>query len=304
MSQYLYGNYVITLSKHFSSELDTISAEYNFDYGDEFEIALCDVLQGFLPEKFGVCRGFVVSKDGELAGDDIIIFERARLPTLKLRRKDDFSRKENIPVEAVYCYIEAKHTLHLEGQSGKDRQSLAHAWTQVHNVKKIINKRKQVPIKQIGPYRSLHSIDWEVSEFHPGIQNPAFGAIFCRSFKRNQDSKKLSYPGEFKGYIEEWTDRPKNGPDFIALGPNMFIQPCVETPNRNNVYVPFLLPDRSKYHVLEAKGIAFGLSLLAILSAIDIMQLGVVPWVDVLNDALSQSEKTWELKDKTDQTNG
>ena len=87
---------------------------YSFDYGPEFEIAVCEVLRIALPDRFGVARGYVVSADGSFAGDDIIIYEKARFPTLGLRGKDSYLKKEYIPAEAVYCYIEAKHTLHIE----------------------------------------------------------------------------------------------------------------------------------------------------------------------------------------------
>ena len=99
----------------FESLFELIAARYNFDYGDEFEFALCDALRAILPERFGVCRGFIVASDGRSAGDDLIIFDRIRFPTLRLLRQDSFARKEQIPVEAVYAYIEAKHTLVLTG---------------------------------------------------------------------------------------------------------------------------------------------------------------------------------------------
>lgn len=289
MSTYLYKDFVKDLSKRFASELEAISAEYNFELGDEFEIALCDIFRRVLPTRYGICRGHIVSADGKSAGDDIIIYDQSRLPTLKLRRKDDYSRLENIPAEAVYCYIEAKHTLYLEGEARKSEQSLAHAWKQVQKAKTIISKRKPVPLEQIGPYRTLQGgISWSVSPYHPRIQNPAFGAIMCRHFKRNRASGTLNHSQEFKDFIENW-QVPPGGPDFVGLGPNMFIQPYVVTESGSG-YIPFRLPDRSKYHVLETKEIAFGLSLVSILSAIDRIELGVMPWVEILNDALNKQE--------------
>jgi len=66
----MHDNYVHELHLKFSRKLDEISAEYNFDLGDEFEVAICSILRAFLPEKYGVCRGFVVDRNGEKAGFD------------------------------------------------------------------------------------------------------------------------------------------------------------------------------------------------------------------------------------------
>jgi len=48
----MYNDYVSNISKQFTSELDKISAFYNFDLGDEFEIAICKLLRKFLPQKY------------------------------------------------------------------------------------------------------------------------------------------------------------------------------------------------------------------------------------------------------------
>ena len=50
-----------------------------------------------------------------MARDDIIIYERNRFPLLRLINESDFCRKQQVPVESVYAYIEAKHSLTLEG---------------------------------------------------------------------------------------------------------------------------------------------------------------------------------------------
>ena len=56
------------------------------------------MLRIFLPSKYGVCRGFVVNRHGDKAGDDIIIYDQEKFPTLRLLPKDDFSLKEEIPI--------------------------------------------------------------------------------------------------------------------------------------------------------------------------------------------------------------
>src|SRR5688500_1096501 len=102
---YLYRSYVETLAKRLVANLSTVEAEHNFEFGPEFEMVLCKTLRSALPDRIGIARGYVVSHDGATAGDDIVLFERSRFPTLVLRDQDDFARKECVPVEATYCYI-------------------------------------------------------------------------------------------------------------------------------------------------------------------------------------------------------
>jgi hypothetical protein len=103
---YLYDNFLPRLQNKIETFFASIKANYNFDLGDEFEIQICKLLRLFLPSKYGVCRGFVVNRYGDKAGDDIIIFNQERFPTLRLLPKDDFSLKEEIPIEADYAYFE------------------------------------------------------------------------------------------------------------------------------------------------------------------------------------------------------
>ncbi|MCX5880320.1 MAG: hypothetical protein NTU74_00405 [Deltaproteobacteria bacterium] len=56
MATHIYDSFVSTLHNHFKRKLENISAEFNFDLGPEFEIAICDLLREFLPAKYGICR--------------------------------------------------------------------------------------------------------------------------------------------------------------------------------------------------------------------------------------------------------
>ena len=137
----LYENYIERLSKRYLTELESIKVGYNFDYGDEYEIAVCRVLRLFLPTKYGVCRGFIVASDDERVGDDIIIYDKSKFPTLGLRDENEWSRKEFIPVEAVLGYIEAKNTL--------DEDTLPMALKQVSEAKNLCLKRKKVNLGEL-----------------------------------------------------------------------------------------------------------------------------------------------------------
>ena len=84
----LYDNFVRRITDNFNAAISEIEAVHNFDYGSEFEVGLCKTLRRVLPQKFGICRGFVIDQTGEVAGDDIIVYERLRFPTLRSLEED------------------------------------------------------------------------------------------------------------------------------------------------------------------------------------------------------------------------
>ncbi len=94
----VYGEYIETLSKRFVAAFSTIEAGQNFDYGSEFEIALCMAFRAALPQSYGVARGYAVNATGDMAGDDILIFEQLRRPTLGIRGLEAFLRQDKIPI--------------------------------------------------------------------------------------------------------------------------------------------------------------------------------------------------------------
>ncbi|SDW00058.1 hypothetical protein SAMN05444064_1013 [Pseudomonas syringae] len=101
-----YGGYIERLARKVEARLQDIETIYNFDLGDEFEVAICALLEDILPAKYGVCRGFVVAENGDKAGNDLIIYDKMSSPTLRSSISRQFPVKEQIPGDAVYAYIE------------------------------------------------------------------------------------------------------------------------------------------------------------------------------------------------------
>lgn len=171
MDDYIYNDIIQHLSNAFSLEISKIEAVYNFDYGDEFEIAICKVLRRFLPNKYGICRGFVIDKMGNSAGDDIIIYDQELFPTLRvLDQEEEFVKKNQIPVEAVYAYIEAKYTL--------NSKSLIKAFKQVNDVKRLCYSRELLAADK--NFNGKHIFNNDYSKKHawePIILNPVYGMI-------------------------------------------------------------------------------------------------------------------------------
>src|SRR5215210_1120459 len=166
---YLYDNFLPEFQKKIETFFSTIKVTFNFDLGPEFEVQICKLLRSFLPSRYGISRGFVVTKDGTKAGDDIIIFDQEKFPTLRLLPKDDFSLKDEIPIEAVYAYLEVKHNL--------TEESLNKAIQQIVLVKRLISQREKVTLYQHGPYiESGLRLPAPINHL-PTYRNPVFCAI-------------------------------------------------------------------------------------------------------------------------------
>ncbi|MBU5214551.1 DUF6602 domain-containing protein [Heyndrickxia oleronia] len=279
MSKYLYNNYLLTLSNKFLLALDDISADYNFDYGDEFEIAICSVLRKFLPLKYGVCRGHVVSSKGEKEGDDIIIYDQERFPTLKINKRDDFSRKENIPIEAVYAYIEAKHKL--------DSNTFDKSLNQVSDVKKLILTRNQTKLYQPDPYINPASEVTGLDHF-PSYRNPVFTMILSR-FSVSRNNEKSDSPKEIQEFLDhkrETLQRTYFEPELIVASHSNFLSAGYITDSLDHIPTYFALTDKNfGYQNLIRENLSYGIALAYLMGAIDYIRLGKMPWADLINDA-------------------
>jgi hypothetical protein len=278
----LYNNYVRDVSDRFEQALARIKTEHNFEYGSEFEIAICKTLRAVLPQKFGICRGYVVSALGEKAGDDIIIYDRMRFPTLRALESDNFASKEQVPIEAVYAYIEAKHSICIEGDGGTSFQK---ALTQVGQVKILCDRRQSVPLcefdlneKKDGP-----PVGW------PEIRNPAYGIIISRHVRLKEGGAILDDPEEILRHFVAAKVMTLLPPDFCVFGKsNMFI-PVVPGGREDGGTVmpsPFFQSAISSMNASIVDGVGFGAGLSLLLWALDWIHLGKMPWPAMLEDCV------------------
>lgn len=217
---FLYDNYVREISERFDQALARIKAEHNFEYGAEFEIAICKTLRAVLPQKYGICRGYVVSPLGEKAGDDIILYDRMRFPTLRALETDNFASKEQVPVEAVYAYIEAKHSICIEGDGGTSFQK---ALNQVGQVKMLCDRRQSVPLfeSDLNQNTKLAPTGW------PEIRNPAYGIIICRHVRVKEGTPVLDDPKTILRHLVPARATTLVPPDFCVFGKNNMFIPVV-----------------------------------------------------------------------------
>jgi uncharacterized protein DUF6602 len=281
-----YRDYVRTLSTRFEAEFSQIKAGYNFDYGDEFEVAVALALRAALPDSYGVVRGHLVDMDGNQAGDDIIIYERSRFPTFGLRKADDFSRKEFVPIEAAYCYIEAKHSLSLTG-SGEG--TLAKSFSQVSDAKRLASKRPAVPLSQISPYINVGpGLSIQPLPNFPSQANPFFGMVLTRAARPRVGEAPFDDPASIADLVVTSGVTVDFPPDCAVIGSKTILLPArIEQPgNKAILESPFHLPGRTLLTNHALPGTAFGVGLLMLLSALDWIRLGTLPWKSLVADAL------------------
>lgn len=281
MSKYLYDDFIVNLSKRISNRLEEISADYNFDFGDEYEIAICELLREFLPIKYGICRGFVVNKLGKKFGDDIIIYDQVSFPTLKSLNKVDWARKENIPIEAVYCYIEAKYSLDISDNS---ESNLSKALKQISEVKSLVNQREKYELNKYDPY---HFIPKPLNPIYgiPPFRNPIFGLIVSRYVKNgeNRIENSESIASLINQYIEKYKVN-ENSPEGIVVGKDNYIFTAIKKEPRNNPS-RFIIPNEQNiYQSMHKESNALAIALVHLYSAIDWIRLDKMPWEEIFND--------------------
>lgn len=286
---FYYDDYVVELSKKFSRRLEEIKADFNFDLGDEFEIAICEILRSFLPEKYGVCRGFIVNSQGQKAGDDIIIFDQIDFPTLRNNIKNDFSRKENIPIEAVYAYIEAKHTL--------NKESFKKSVSQIAAVKKICSSREKTDLYQVDPIVGTYTNRGNVLEAYPKYRNPILTIILSR-YSSDQEDKKTENEIEIKNFLKCYQDvipYSDLSPELIISGKDNILAVGYEREKdgKKESVSTLFLPDNGKrlgYENLIRKDLAYGIFLCHLMASLNWIRLGNMPWIDILNQAKGKEE--------------
>jgi len=87
-------------------------------HGVEGEAEIRRWLRTFLPKRFGVCKGYIITTnlqfEGPLEEWDVLVYDEIESPILFTRGADDAEPKRAIPVEHVHAAIEVKATLNPE----------------------------------------------------------------------------------------------------------------------------------------------------------------------------------------------
>lgn len=267
-----YSNLISEITSVIDRKFGEISARYNFDYGDEFEFAICDFLNLILPEKFGVCRGFAVTKSGDLAGDDIIVYDKERFHRLRLvEGSNSFEKKIEIPIEAVYAYFEAKHKLICVGKDSNFQKAIE----QTQSFKDLNREdRKMLSIDHNIGLGDVFSMDKRPK--WPDIANPIFTGIIARQL----DSKN-----DLKSEISKLNQKP-NSPDLIIAGVDVVVKTEVIDHQTNHDDSPFFIKESNPLIDYEKPNSAFAIGIIQTLYALDNIRLGKMPYSKIIMEAV------------------
>ena len=281
----MYDDLIQRFTNKINQYLSDIEANHNFEYGPEFEVALCYILRDILPKKYGVCRGYIVGRnEDEIIGDDIIIFDPFSFPTLRFLPQNDFSLKQKIPADAVYIYIEAKHNLtfcaapnETEQTQKKPEITIHKALSQVGKVKEIVNRRPDRPLENvIDGFKFKEGYVRQAIPGYPTICNPFYTAIIAKKASPEEGlSKSLSSAIESVENINLL-------PDLIIAGPDKIVLPYLPVSQGKNALVPFRVLGTKLVSagVLGNNSLATGLC--HIFWALEHIKLQPIHWGEVL----------------------
>lgn len=277
-----YDGWLVGMASRFQEHFDRIQVEENFEYGVEFEVALCKALRELLPARVGICRGYVVGEDGKKAGDDIVLFDQHRFPTLR-PLGDDLSVKQNVPAAGVLAYIEAKHTLYLEHSPG---QSIDKAVRQIAGVKSI--HRAPVPMTMIDHHVDLKSvIQVAPGPGSPDVWNPWYGLIMARNILVSPQNRTKPTPEQFAEAVLSAVNTVKGYPDLMVAG-SLIALPAYMVPPAEAQLRRFWMPENSLAFFQPES--SMGTAAAHLLWAIEYIKLGSIDWPKMFNGALGQVE--------------
>lgn len=210
-----------------------------------------------------------MTEDGTTAGDDLIIFDKLSFPVLRPTNGNAFSIKQQVPIEAVYAYIECKNSLN-------DSDVFSKALDQVRNVKKLILMRQEKTNPQFekeGPIYNGKLRDWPRT--FPKRKNQPFCAIFSR---------------KSDGYFPDKIENTSYNPDLIILGEDKIAAQTVKL--GPDGIKSALFYDEDYWASLaseDVRGDAFGIGIVTILYAVGWIELLPIDWGGPLNRAYWQS---------------
>lgn len=289
----IYEGWVRDIASRFEHKLRERKITHNIEGGDEFEVALCEQLREILPTGVGVCRGYIVDAFGGKAGDDVIVYDAARVPTLR-GLGGDLHKLDYVPAEAVYAYVEAKQTLYIEPTKKQAGQSLAKACEQVAAVKALLRHgtarydmsprvRKQFKITKPGGW--------------PERGNPWYASILTTKIvlakKKSLSSRNVDVADTGK-IIQILDDDPRKRADVIA-SPHIFMAPvfCEGEPVVSDLR-PFMTED-TNISVSSSDGISLGLALVHLLWAVGEIRLGNALWTSAMHQEMNSQRMAGAL---------
>lgn len=285
-----YGGWFGKIAERLDDEFRQIRSIKNIELGEEFEIALCRALRRLLPERVGVCRGWIVDAPGNVAGDDIIVYDAARFPTLRMLGRAA-EAKEQVPAEAVLAYIEAKHTLYARANVPKKHcgQAIAKACAQVASVKSLC--REPVSLETFAPRFQAPRGTFKQRLGFPAIRNPWYAAVWALNLVVDKPLRQT--PASALSLCVERLER--DGalwpmlPDVIAAG-SVIMMPIVQDGLVGHFLARPTIAEDTRLSFTQGAA-ALGAAVLHLTWAIEDIMLGEIPWVNMMQNHLAHAEE-------------
>lgn len=193
------------LSDYEIAKIKTKDDAAQVDHGNVGESAIRNWLKEFLPKRFDVCKGYIITTnldyEGPLEEWDIIIYDVLESPILFTRNSGELSEtKRAIPIEYVRGVIEVKSVL--------DPKSAKKAEQKLEKLNSFIGQNKsdnypiffqqpfitsmiffEINLKSFKTYRNaLNNI---AKIFQDKFKIPFMGALVLKSFKNSDHSGYL-----------------------------------------------------------------------------------------------------------------
>jgi hypothetical protein len=169
--------------------------------GEAREEAIRRVLDDFLPEAFGVARGFIFSSDGERSNQtDLVIYD-------KLWSRPFYGQDNSkfFAVESVYATIEVKTNL--------DRSDIRDARQKASRFKKL--KRDWTNSGKMPPVKDSLSIPWAFNAPSTSITVDNLDAEFLK-WPNLEQPDLVIVPGQFFSYAGVWWLLTANPTEYHA----------------------------------------------------------------------------------------
>lgn len=272
-----YKDYLNNISRQAQLFYESILATYNIDYGDEYEIAVCKFLKLILPKRYSVCRGHIVAFDDTTSkGDDIIIYDNTSFPKVRLY-EDDLSIKQYIPLEAVYAYIELKHTLYIENNFTTAIEQIADA----KNLELKRNRRDLTQIRDRSNNLGNIALTAGINKclYWPEYRNPMFGCIISRFIKFSESNKRDVTKKEINDFIANSDSNLL--PDLIIAGNNFLCLPVIKKDKKAILNSPFVKKGESQLVTIEDNN-SIGIGIINLLRALEFIELDGVKLLELM----------------------
>lgn len=201
---------------------------------------------------------------------------------------ENFSQKEKVPVEAIYCYIEAKHNLELDND---EDATFRKALRQLKKIKKM--QREPRALKQVTETVTLSDpFTINAPQGWTDTLNPIHTSIISRKTSLKKD---LVEKGLKKGFLDgEATYKaidnipiPNDSvPDLIVAGEEVVVLPFYQGEQSRHLMPFYWINETNGIQPLRTKHSALAVGLCQILWALERIQLGRMPWEEIIGNSL------------------